>query len=85
MSNGLSVSGALGTDSALKEIARIWDKLARVVVYEKECIQRPDGLEHNAGLICRYERMLTGQLHARIRERVGLDGQIEDKLRREAR
>ena len=85
MSNGLSASGALGTDSALKEIGRIWDKLTSVVLFEKECIQRTEGLEHNARLICRYERMLTGQLHARIRECVGLDRKVDEKRGREGR
>jgi hypothetical protein len=70
------MSVALRTDPALKEISRIWDKLTRVVVFEKECSQRPDGLEHNAPLICRYERMLTRQLHACIRECAGLEREV---------
>ncbi len=72
--NGSLVSEALGTSPALQEIDRIWNKLARVVVFEKDCAQRPDGLERNGRLICRYERMLTRQLHARIREWAGLEG-----------
>jgi hypothetical protein len=63
----------IGTDSALQEISRIWGKLARVVAFEKDCAQRPVGLEHNAPLIWRYERMLTKQLHARIHECAGLE------------
>jgi hypothetical protein len=70
--NGSLVSELLGTRSALREINRIWDKLARVVVFERDCIQRPDGLERNGRLIYRYERMLTRQLHARIRECAGV-------------
>lgn len=65
---GSFVSEVLGTESALQEINRIWGKLARVVTFEKDCTQRPAGLERNARLVCRYERMLTKQLHARIRE-----------------
>jgi len=66
-------SEVLGTDSALQEIKRIWGKLARVVAFEKDCAQRPAGLEHNARLICRYERTLTKRLHARIHECAGLE------------
>ncbi len=72
--NGSCASEAFGTSPALQEIDRVWGKLARVVVFEKDCAQRPDGLERNRRLICRYERMLTRQLHARIREWAGLDG-----------
>jgi len=64
----------LGRDAAIKEISRIWAKLVRVVVFERDCIQRPDGLEQNGRLIDRYERMLTRQLHARIREQADLAG-----------
>jgi len=74
LGSGPNVSAALGTDSALKEIDRIWDKLTRVVLFEKECSRRLGGLEHNARLICRYERMLTRQFHAQIRECAGLVG-----------
>ncbi len=45
-------------------------------MFEKECIQRPAGLEQNARLICCYERMLTRQLHAQIRECAGLDKNV---------
>jgi hypothetical protein len=68
------VSEALGTDSVLQEIDRIWVKLARVVVLEKNCAQHPDGLTRHGRLVCRYERMLTKQLHARIRECAGIEG-----------
>jgi len=73
MGSSTIASDARRKDSALKDIIRIWDKLARVVVFEKECSQRPDGLEHNGRLICRYERRLTGQLHERIREWAGFE------------
>jgi hypothetical protein len=66
--NGSLVSGVLGANSALHEINRIWCKLARVVVFEKDCARRPAGLARNARLIWRYERMLTKQLHERILE-----------------
>jgi hypothetical protein len=61
-------------DAAIKEISRIWGKLVRVVVFERDSIQHPDGLEQNGRLIDRYERMLTRQLHACIREQVDLAG-----------
>jgi hypothetical protein len=64
----------LRRDAALKEIGRVWSKLVRVVVFERDCIQRPDGLEQNGRLINRYESMLTRQLHARIREQADLAG-----------
>ena len=60
------------TDAALQEIIRIWDRLARVLLFEQDCAQCLDGLAQNARLICRYERMLTGKLHAYIREHAGL-------------
>lgn len=71
--NGSIESEALGRDSALQEIGRIWGKLTRVVVFEKDCADHPNGLECNGRLICRYERMLTRQLHACIRECAGLE------------
>jgi hypothetical protein len=71
--NGSLTSEALGTRVALQEIDRIWCKLARVVVFERDCAQRPNGLERNERIICRYESMLTRQLHARIRECAGLE------------
>jgi hypothetical protein len=58
----------------------IWGKLARVVAFEQECAERPGGLERNAHLICRYERTLTRQLHARIRECAGVfDDGLKEK------
>ena len=81
-SNGSLVSEALGTSPGLQEIDRIWSKLARIVVFERECAQRPDGLERNERLICRYERMLTRQLHDRIREWTGLIGRTEKAFKR---
>lgn len=78
--DGSLVSEALGTSSTLQEIDRIWSKLARVVVFEKDCAQRPDGLERNGRLIGRYERMLTRQLHARIREWAGLAGKNGESI-----
>ena len=71
--NGSIASELLGKDSALQEISRIWSKLTRVVVFEKYCAHQPKGLERNGRLICRYESMLTRQLHARIRECAGLE------------
>ena len=71
--NGSLVSEVLGTDSVLQEIDRIWGKLTRIVVLEKSCAQHPDGLARHGRLICRYERMLTNKLHARIREFAGLE------------
>ena len=50
------------------EIGRIWDKLARVIAFELQCSKHAGGLERHARLIYRYERMLTRQLHAHIRE-----------------
>ena len=73
---------ALLRDAAIKEISRIWSKLARVVVFERDCIERPEGLEQNGRLISRYERMLTRQLHARIREHADLAGKIRERARR---
>lgn len=74
--SSLTFSGTLASDvldpqSLLQEINRVWGKLARVVEFEKDCTQRPGGMESNARLIWRYERMLTKQLHARIRECAG--------------
>ena len=57
-------------------------ELARVVVFENDCAQRPAGLENNARLIRRYERMLTKRLHARIRECTGLEGKSLKSLGR---
>ena len=71
--NGSIESEVLGRDAALQEISRIWGKLTRVVVFEKDCAHQPKGLERNGRLICRYERMLTRQLHARVRECAGLE------------
>jgi hypothetical protein len=72
----------LGRDAAIKEIGCIWGKLARVVVFERDCIERPDGLEQNGRLISRYERMLTRELHARIREQADLAGKNRESVRR---
>ena len=71
--SGSILAEVLGRDSALREISRIWGKLTRVVVFEMDCAHHPNGLECNGRLICRYERMLTRQLHARIRECAGLE------------
>lgn len=70
--DGLFASAIPGTDSAPKEISALWDKLAKVLAFEKECLQRTGGLGRYGLLIQRYERMLTRQLHARIRERSDL-------------
>lgn len=59
---------SLLTDSASRDINRIWERMARVLVFERECMQRPDGLKQNARLIHRYECMLSRKLHGRIYE-----------------
>ena len=74
--SGLYSSETLGAEST--EIGRIWGKLARVVAFEQDSAERPGGLERNAHLICRYERMLTRQLHTRIRECAGVS---DDELK----
>jgi hypothetical protein len=75
-------SAGPGTGSAPQEIDCIWDRLAKVVAFEKASSQFPSGLESNTRLICRYERMLTRELHARIREFAGLESETGDELRR---
>ena len=72
----------LEREATIKEISLIWARLARVVVFERDCIHRPDGLELNGRLIYRYERMLTRQLHARIREQAHLAGKNRKSVRR---
>jgi hypothetical protein len=62
------VSESLLTGSASQDINRIWEKMARVLLFERACMERPDGLEQNGRLIHRYERMLRRQLHERICE-----------------
>jgi hypothetical protein len=71
-----------GVDTAPQEISRIWDRLAKIVAFEKASSQLAVGLESNARLICRYERMLTRQLHARIRECAGLEEEAKNEFRR---
>jgi hypothetical protein len=71
-----------GVDAALQEMSRIWGKLAKIVAFERASSQLPAGLESNARLICRYERMLTRQLHARIRECAGLEEEAKNEFRR---
>lgn len=68
-------SGSMLADSDVQDVNRIWEKMARVLTFEKDCMQRPDGLETNGQLIHRYDRMLTKQLHGLIRERGDLPGQ----------
>lgn len=55
-------------DSTLQEVERIWEKMARVLAFEKECVQYQDRFEQNERLIYRYERMLSRQLHQLIHE-----------------
>ena len=69
---GSFASGVSATGSALQEIDRLWRRLARVLTFENECAQSADGLERNARIIVRYERMLTRQLHLHIHECAGL-------------
>jgi len=73
--NGSLVAEGLGTHSALQDIERICEKMARVLALEKDCMQGPDGLSRNGRLLHRYERTLTTKLHARIRELGGLTAQ----------
>lgn len=73
-SAGLLMAGRL-TDSGTPDMACIWEKMARVLALEKDCMQRADGLEQNGRLLHRYERMLTRQLHTCIRELGGLAAQ----------
>ena len=47
--NGSIGSEVLGRDLAMQEISRIWGKLARVVVFEKDCAHHPNALECNGG------------------------------------
>lgn len=70
--DGSLLFGDLRTESATLEMIRIWEKMARVLALEKDCLKSPDGLKQNGRLIHRYERMLSTQLHARIRELAGL-------------
>jgi hypothetical protein len=79
---GSCISETLLTDPGVQDINRIWQKIARVLAFERDCMQRPDGLEQNGRLIHRYERMLTRQLHRRIRERSGLPGQNRQNIGR---
>jgi len=65
---GLPPSTIQARDSASQQISALWEKLARVMVLEKNCVQRPGGLERYGRLIQRYDRMLTRQLHALILE-----------------
>jgi hypothetical protein len=68
------MSDIVGADSARQEIGHLFGKLARVLAFENRCFQEPADFERNAQLICRYERMLTKQLHARIRVYADLEG-----------
>jgi hypothetical protein len=53
----------------LEEIARIWCKLEKVMGLEIESnVDRPRGATTAPRLIHRYERSLSQQLHARIRQ-----------------
>ncbi len=80
--NGSLASEVLGQDAALQEINHIWSKLSRVITFEKDCIQSPAGLVRSARLICRYERMLTKQLHAHIRACAAPEKKNENSVRR---
>jgi len=63
---GSFAPGVSATGSVLQETDRVWRRLARVVALENECAQSVDGLERNARIIVRYERMLTRHLHLHI-------------------
>jgi hypothetical protein len=54
--------------SLLGKIVGVRCKLEKVLIFENECAQQPNGLDQNARLICRYETMLTTKLHTYIRE-----------------
>jgi hypothetical protein len=69
---GSLVSAVFMPDSPLGQIIRVRCKLEKILIFESECAQRPNGLEQNARLIYRYERMLTRKLHAYIREHASL-------------
>lgn len=71
---GSSIYTSPPAGSGLQDINRVWEKMARVLAFERDCLQHSDGLQQNGRLIHRYERMLTRQLHRRIRERGGLPG-----------
>jgi hypothetical protein len=75
-----SMSRGLLADTALRDIHRIWEKMARVLAFERDCMRRADGLEQKGRLVHRYERMLSGQLHRRIRERGDLTGENWKKI-----
>jgi hypothetical protein len=76
------VSAVFLPDSLLGEIIRVRCKLEKVLIFESECVQRPNGLEQNARLIYRYERMLTRKLHAYIREHASLKDEGLNNLRK---
>jgi len=76
------VPAGLERDAAIREISSIWGKLARVVAFERDCIQSPHGLALNGRLISRYESMLARQLHARIREQADLTAKNRKSVRR---
>jgi hypothetical protein len=70
---GLLTPGSVKTNSAMSSIASLWEKMTRVLEVEKDRMQQPGGLDQHGRLLHRYERMLTNQLHARIRELRGLE------------
>ncbi len=72
---GLLTSGSGAEDSFTPDVVCILERMVRVLALEKDCTQCPDRLKQNGKLLHRYERMLSGQLHARIRELAGLKAQ----------
>jgi len=80
-SAGPLASTIQGTYSVPQDISVLWEKLAKVLLLEKDCMQGRGGLERQGRLIQRYERMLTRQLHARIREQA-IDEQLDVTIRR---
>lgn len=72
---GLLTSGSFAKDSSTPDVMRILERMVRVLALEKDCMQCPDGLKQKGKLLHRYERMLSGQLHSRIRELGGLKAQ----------
>lgn len=70
---GLFTSGSLPIDSRASDVARILEKMMRVLALEKDCMQCPDGLKQKGKLLHRYERMLSAQLHKQICSLSGLE------------
>lgn len=66
-------SGSLTIDSRASDVARILERMVRVLALENDCMQCPDGLKQKGKLLHRYERMLSAQLHKQICSLSGLE------------